>query len=44
MNRFIEHVFAVIGCLTVTVGAVIGVLVGTGILKLSGTLERHDDD
>jgi hypothetical protein len=38
MSQAVEHVFAVIGCVTVAVGA------ATGILKLKGSLTRHDDE
>ena len=46
MSRFVEHVFAVIGCVTVLAASVSGLLVALGIvkLKLEGTLEHHDDD
>ncbi len=44
MSAAVEHVFAVIGCVTVSVAAVVGVLVALGILKLKGTFEHHDDD
>lgn len=44
MHSTVVYIFAIIGCATVSVGAVVGVLVATGILKLGATLERHDDD
>jgi hypothetical protein len=44
MSQAVEHVFAVIGCVTVAVGAVGGLLVALGILQLKGTLTRHDDE
>lgn len=42
MSRAVEHVFAVIGCVTVAAAAVTGLLVALGVLKLTGSLTRHD--
>lgn len=44
MSRAIEHVFAIIGCVTVAIGAITGLLVALGIIELEGTFRRHDDD
>jgi hypothetical protein len=44
MSALVEHVFAVIGCITVAVCTVLGLCVALGIIKLRGTLTHHDDD
>lgn len=44
MSRVVEHVFAVIGCVTVAIGTITGLLVALGIIELEGTFRRHDDD
>jgi len=44
VSRAIEHVFAIIGCVTVAIGAITGLLVALGIIELEGTFRRHDDD
>lgn len=44
MSQLVEHVFAVIGCVTVLAASVIGLLVALGLVEIKGSAGHHDDD